>query len=422
MTTGTRILVLSSLFILAASLVGNASAMNIGIDWKQSPYLPESVFSSVTITPDASTAFAGGSQILVRNWNGSMRWGGQPGFITSMSPDGEWIVISNGITATLYNRPGQEMWSRSMGGAVRAVAVAPKAAFIVMADEMGNWITWSRNGELLNRNKTEVAKRLAIPPAGNLIVAATENGLRYYSSTLTPLWTDPREGSLDEYILISQDGSTILTYGGRRLSSLTPEGELNWQVDVSTAAINDVACSQDGSFIVVGSQDNAVRGLDRYGKIHWTVKTVQWPNAVGTSANGVVVAAGVNDGSVIILDHHGKEQTKKQFDQRIQPRTLAMSRDGTKVVVADQRYLYGLALHDTDVSETPDDTVFVAAPLNPVAKTTAPTTIPATALPEVTMPEEARPSPTTTKASPSCAWILLPAGAGALWLAGRGRN
>lgn len=422
MTTGTRILVLSSLFILAASLVGNASAMSIGIDWKQSPYLPESVFSGVTITPDASTAFAGGSQILVRNWNGSMRWGGQPGFVTAMSPDGEWIVTSNGITATLYNRSGQEMWSRSMGGAVRAVAVAPKAAFVVTTDEMGNWITWNRNGELLHRNTTEVARRLAIAPAGNLIVATTENGLRYYSSTLTPLWTDPREGSLDEYILFSADGSTILTYGGRRLSSHTTEGNRNWQVDVSPAAINDIACSQDGSFIVVGSQDNAVRGLDRYGKIHWTFKTVQWPNAVATSANGVVVAAGVNDGSVIILDHHGKEQTKKQFDLRIQPRTLAMSRDGTKLVVADQRYLYGLSLHDDSAPETPDDTVFVAAPLNPVQKTTEPTPVPTTGIPEVTMPEEARPIPTTTKASPSGAWALLPAAAGALWLAVRGRS
>ena len=422
MTTGTRILVLSTLFILATTLVGNAAAMSIGIDWKQSPYLPESVFAGVTITPDGSTTFATGSQILVRNWNGSLRWGGQPGFITAMSPDGEWIVTSSGITATLYNRSGQEMWSRSMGGAVRAVAVAPNAAFVITTDEMGNWITWNRNGEPLHRNQTDVARRLAIAPAGNLIVATTENGLRYYSSTLTPLWTDSREGTLDEYILISADGSTILTYGGRRLSSHSPDGVLNWQVDVSSAAINDVACSHDGSFIVVGSQDNAVRGLDRYGKIHWTFKAVQWPNAVATSANGVVVAAGVNDGSVIILDHHGKEQTKKQFDQRIQPRTLAMSRDGTKIVVADQRSLYGLSLHDDSVSETPDDTIFIAAPLNPVPKTTEPTPVPTTVIPEVTMPEEERPIPTTTKASPSGAWALLPAAAGSLWIVLRGRS
>lgn len=422
MTTSTRILVLSTLFILATSLVGNAAAMSIGIDWKQSPYLPESVFAGITITPDASTVFATGSQILVRNWNGSMRWGGQPGFITSMSPDGDWIVTSNGITATLYNRSGQEMWSRSMSGAVRAVAVAPNAAFVVTTDEMGNWITWNRNGELLNRNKTEVARRLAIAPAGNLIVATTENGLRYYSSMLTPLRTDSRGGALDEYIVISADGSTILTYGDRRLSSRTKEGDLNWQVDVSTAAINDVACSQDGSFIVVGSQDNTVRGLDRYGKIHWTFKTVQWANAVATSANGVVVAVGVNDGSVIILDHHGKEQTKKQFDPRIQPRTLAMSYDGTKVVVADQRYLYGLSLHDDSASGTPDEMIFIAAPLNPVQKTTEPTTVPTTVIAEVTMPEEARPIPTTTKASPSVAWALLPAAAGAFCLAARGRS
>jgi hypothetical protein len=107
---------------------------------------------------------------------------------------------------------------------------------------------------------------------------------------------------------------------------------------------------------------------------------------------------------------------------RIQPRTLAVSRDGTKVAVADQYYLYGLTYHDDSESELPEDTVFVAAPLNPVPKTTGTTAIPTTEIPEVTMPEEARPIPTTTKASPAGAWAVLPAAAGALWLAAKYRR
>ena len=116
---------------------------------------------------------------------------------------------------------------------------------------------------------------------------------------------------------------------------------------------------------------------------------------------------------------------KKKFSMRIQPRTPAVSRDGSRIAVADNQYLYGLTLHETSASETPDDTIFIAAPLNPVPATTAlttvPTTVPATEIPEVTMPEEARPTPTKTKASPVGACFVLSGIAGALWLAGKSR-
>lgn len=423
MNTGARILILSILFIIATCIIGHAAATSLGIDWKQSSYLSGSTFSGAAMTPDGDAVFAGGSQLIYRSWNDSTHWGGQAGFVASMSPDGGWVVSGSGTTATLYDKSGNQMWSRSMGGEIRAVAVAPGATFVLTTDTMGNYITWNRNGELIARNTSDLAKHVAISPKGDLIVVTTERGMRYYNSLLYPLWTDPRDGSLDDYIVISQDGGTIITAGGTRLSSHTAQGALNWQTDVPNAVVNDVACSQDCSLIVTGSQDNAVRGIDRYGKIHWTYKAVQWVNAVAVSSDGGVVAAGINDGNVIILDHNGRMQTEKKFYLRIQPQTLAVSRDGTRIAVADQQYLYGLALHETNGSETPDDTIFVAAPLNPVPKTTTPATVLTTAPPEVTMPEEARPTATaTTKASPAGAWIVLPAFAGALLIAGRYRR
>ena len=412
---------LTVFLILATCLIGTAAAMSLGIDWKESPVLAENVFSGVIITPDASTVYSGGSQLWVRSWDGNTRWGGQAGFISAMSPDGNYVVSSSGSTITMLNRTGQQLWSRNMEGQIKAVAVASNASFVISADDMGNYNSWTWNGDFIGRNKTDVVKRVAVSPTGDRVVVTTERGIRFFTSSLEPVWTDSRAGSLDDYILISADGSTIITYGGSRLSSHTRTGTLNWQADVTNTAINDVACSEDCSLIVVGSQDNTVEGIDRYGKTHWTYKLGQWANAVGTSRNGAVVAAGANDGTLVILDHNGNLETQRKFDSRIQPRSLAVSRDGTRIAVADNYYLYGLTLTGITSSDSVSDTIYVDAPLNPVKKTTV-TTI-ATTVPVAEETATATPAP--TQKSPVGMWIVLPAVAGAFCLArisGTGRK
>ncbi|MDD1685468.1 WD40 repeat domain-containing protein [Methanoregula sp.] len=422
MRTGFLNRYLAVVLLLSACLVGTAAATSLGIDWKQSPILADNVFSGVTITPDASKVFSGGSQLLVRNWEGDAHWGGQVGFIAAMSADGQYIVSSSGSTITLLNTSGSQIWSRNMDGQIKAVAVSKNGSFVISADDKGNYNSWATNGDFYGRNKTDIVKKMAIAPSGDLVVVTTDAGIRFFAPDLEPVWTDPRAGSLDDYIQIADDGSTIITAGGSRVSSHTRKGLLNWQAEVTKDTINDLACSEDCSLIVVGSQDNAVRGLDRYGKTHWTYSTGQWANAVATSRNGAVVAAGANDGTLFVFDHNGNLLTKRSFDSRIQPRTLAVSRDGSRIAVADQYYLYGLTLTGVSGSDADSDTIFVAASLNPVPKTTV-TTV-ATLVPVVTgtVLETTTATPAATKQSPVGVWIVLPAVAGAFSLVKRYRQ
>jgi len=414
MKTFFRVYLLVSGMILASFLVGTVAAVSLGVDWKQAPILTDNTFSGVTLTPNGSIVYSGGSQLLVRSWDGNFHWGGQSGFVAAMSADGNYVVTSMGNTVTLLNASGAQVWSRNMEGQVRAVAVAANGTFVISADDLGNYNSWWSNGDFSGRNKTDVVKHLAIAPSGNLVVATTDGGIRFFTPGLEPVWSDNRSGSLDEYIAISADGSTIITAGDRRLSSHTGNGELNWQADVTDAAINDVACSEDCSLIVVGSQDNTVKGIDRYGKTHWTYPTGQWTNAVGVSRSGAIIAAGANDGTLFILDHGGRLQTMRKLDGRIQVRSVAVSNDGTRVVAADLYNLYGMSLVGVTPGDTVPDTIFVAATLNPVAKTT--TVPPATMVPEVTAGADQIPLPATTKQSPAAPWVVVTALAGALYL------
>lgn len=402
--------------ILTACIVSTVSAASLGLDWKQNPLISDNRFSGVSLTPDASRVFSGGSQLLVRSWDDTFHWGGAAGFVAAMSDDGRYIAGGSGNTVTLYNRTGQQIWSRNMNGQIQSVAVSAKGSFVIASDNLGNYHSWAPNGDYYGMNKTdELVKQLAIAPTEDFFVVTTMTGMRYYSPSLKPLWTDSRQGSLDDYIVISDDGQTIITAGGTRLSSHTKAGVLNWQTEVTDAAINDLACNEDCSIIITGSQDNVIRAIDRYGKIHWEFNTGQWANAVATSRSGNVIAAGANDGTLYILDHSGSLLTKRKFDSRIQPRSLAVSGNGTRIAVADLHALYGLYLMGLDGDTS--DTTFVAAQLNPVVRT--PTLSPTTSPPEVTMPEEARPTPiavpVTTRQSPLDPGTLLPALAGSMY-------
>lgn len=393
---------------IAACLITPASAASLGVDWTQEPTHAGTVFSGVVLNPDASQIFSGGSQILVRSWDDRVHWGGAAGFNAAMSTDGTRVVTGAGNAVTLYTGNGQQCWTRNMDGEIRAVAVSANGSLVVAADDRGNYHSWTPSGDYIAMNRTtDRVRRIAIAPEGDFFAVTTDAGMRYYSPALKPLWTDSREGGLDEYIFISADGETVISAGGTRLSSHTATGTLSWQADVAKAAINDVACNRDCSIIVTASQDNTVRAIDRYGKIHWHFDTGQWPNAVASSRKGDVIAAGANDGTLYILDHGGSLITKRKFESRIQPRTLAISSDGTRVVTADQNALYGLSL--TGINGDTSDTIFVSALSSPTITATAVTS--ATITPEITIPEEIAPKetaiPPPTHQSPAGIGVIL---------------
>jgi WD40 repeat protein len=133
-------------------------------------------------------------------------------------------------------------------------------------------------------------------------------------------------------------------------------------------------CSSDCSAIIVCGQDKEVVAIDRYGTVRWKYPAGQWVNAVGVSWDASVIAAGGIDRTLTVLDRSGSVITTKKTDAIIQPRSIAVSSDGRRIVVADQKNLYGFSLIGDavapDISET-----YTIAPLNPVP-TTNPTTVP----------------------------------------------
>jgi WD40 repeat protein len=348
MKQGLRISLTVLGMLILACLCGTAAASSLGTEWKERPY-SDGPFSGVKFTTNGSFVYAGGEQLMLRSWDGHKKWGGKAGTYAAMSEDGGYVVQGVGQSIILMDQTMVEQWTRNMDGQVKALAISKNATFIITADDKGNYNAWALNGDFYGRTKDDVVKKLALSPTENIVVATTEAGLRIYSPVLVPIWSDNKSSSLDNYILISQDGKTIITAGANRLSSHTSTGGVNWVVNPTKNEIIDMACNYDCSVIILGSQDGTVQAVDRYGKTRWTYDAGQWVNAVAVSPDATVIAAGGLDGTVYLFDRAGRMTTQKKMDSNIRPRSLAVSRDGTRIAVADQNQLYGLTvLGDAD--------------------------------------------------------------------------
>jgi WD40 repeat protein len=397
MAEGFRVFRVLAALLIVSCMAGVVTAASIGTEWKERVQLDGSSYRNVMMTSDGSRVFAGGTQLYVRNWDGEKQWTGRSGYIATMSADGNYVVFGLGNSLMLLNKDGVEDWTRNMDGEVRAVAISGNGSYIVSADDRGNLNTWDVNGNLYGRNKTDTIKQIAVSPLDTLVVATTDSGLKFFTPALDPVWSDTKNGSVDTEIIFSSDGSTIITSGGKRVSSHTNTGKLNWMKDITKNAIIGTACSYDCSVIVVGSQDSNVRAIDRYGVIHWTYPVEQWVNSVAVSRDGnVIVAAGI-DKTLHVLDLGGNVQARKTMNSIIHPRSIAISADGRRIAVADEYALNGFTLTpDTDGigQETviPLTTRYTYTP-TPVPTTgttvieTPVTSVPVTAVPVTTTPK-----------------------------------
>ncbi|OPY36019.1 MAG: hypothetical protein A4E34_00423 [Methanoregula sp. PtaU1.Bin006] len=393
MKTGNMVRLLLLCIVLAGGLAVTAGAAILKTDWKErapeeGPYL------GIITLPDASLIYAGGSSIYIRSWDYTIHWGYRPAQAAALSLDGNRVVLGEGNKVAVYDKNGVENWTRNMDGYVKAVAVSPDGSSVIAADDKGNYISWNRYGDYVARTMNATAHSLTYSPVSDLIVATTDSGLRFFNRKLEVEWYDNRTESSDRFVCIANDGSTIITAGSREAASYRNDGMLTWRSELTKEPIIDMDCSSDCSVIVLGGQDKEVVVLDRKGTVRWKFRTGQWVNAVSVSRDGSVIASGGIDRNLTVFDRSGSILTWKKTDDIIQPRSVAVSSDGRKIVVADQRNIYGFTvLGDFAVPEitipSVQDTFTVVPTTNPApvptttVTTAAMTTVPATPSPAV---------------------------------------
>jgi len=398
MRTAFLYLVMIAGIVCFSGITGTVSGAALGLDWRV-PSPDGLPLAGITLSSDGSRVFAGGNQMLVISSQGKVLWGGWAGTVAAMSADGNFVATAVGDRLRLLDRSGVELWTRMMGAPIHLVAISRNGSLIMVIDDRGVYRLWNRSGEGGGIVVMEPAKNVAFSPTGNLVVVVSESGLRYITPGKNMTWSDNTSGTLDQYIAIPVDGSTIYTAGGNRVSSHTSDGSLNWMRDATSEHITDLACSGDGRTIVLGSQDKTVYVLDRQGNIIGRYLTGQWVNAVGVSYDGSVIAAGSIDRYLSVFSRDGTLLGKARTDQIIQPRSVAVSSSGRMIVVADETTVYGYSLGpDPEIIPV---TIIPTAATFPVL-TTVPDS-PATTPPPQS-PRPTAPVPETTPAAGPTTW------------------
>jgi hypothetical protein len=412
-----RIYLVIAGFLLVMSLTGIVTAASLAKTWtERTP--ADTPFSGVMFSKDGSTVYAGGSQVFVRSWDGENRWWGWNGKIASMSADGNYVISATDRSIYLINKSGVQLWVVGTNTPVRAVAISNDGSLIVGADDSGNIFSWGTKDESRGTIKTDIVKQAAISPSGSFIVVTTEAGISYFTGItdftpqLTQIWVDNKSGSLESFIEISADSSTVITSGDNRISSHTNRGVLNWREEVTQNAIIDMACSDDCTTIVLGSQDGNVLVLNQLGQVQWKYPTGSWINSVGVSGDGSIIVAGTLDRNLYILNQAGQLLANTKIETVIQPRSVAVSRDGKRIVVADQIALYGFELRG--LPEVTSQVTFTPEPLYTATSSTLVPTI--TTLPKTPPPTTTVPVTTSTPKSTLNPCLAIAALSGLLFI------
>jgi LPXTG-motif cell wall-anchored protein len=312
-----------------------------------------------------------------------------------MSSDGNYIVSALNDNVRTFNRTGNVIWNRITGSPFRAVAVSSDGSLVIAADDRGYLRSWTIDGKSLGvDNETDQVKQIDISPSQSLVVVSTEDSLKVFSPEMNLIWEKKSFGDRDSFIAFSADSSTLILAGENQVSSYTTKGLLNWEKEITNNFIIDMACSDDCSTIVLGSQDGNVWVLNKEGQIQWKYPAGTWVNSVGVSRDGSVIVAGALDGTVYILDKNRNLLAQTKTDSAIQQRSIAVNRDGTRIVVIAEHTMYGYNF-DYNLAGIPEATyteIPVRTTLPPYTittpvpvKTTRPITVPSpkgTTLPE----------------------------------------
>lgn len=177
-------------------------------------------------------ALSGGKLYFFVRENQEPMWFAEVGTMAqsiSMTPDGKFIAVEGGYKVHFFNNQGNELWSNHL---------------------FDEWV-----GVLTSTDVEEVA----ISSDGNYVAAVGSYVVNLFSSTGTRVWYaygNPSDPGTVRRVAISGDGSRVVV-GGRdgKINLFDRNGKWLTTKSVSSYGIQDVAISEDGTYVLAIASD-----------------------------------------------------------------------------------------------------------------------------------------------------------------------
>lgn len=339
------------LLCLAAPAMGAITPLWIEAGSKSSE------LSGVIISADGSTIIAGGDQLISLMPDGRRRWSVWSGTCLDISSDGDYILASKGPVLRLISSGGDLIWEKSMDITVTDLSMAPDLS-VIAATGRGTVRIMDSKGETIASNATMSINHLRVMPSGDRILLSTSKNVQLSDLTLLSEWSDT--SSTQDLIAVAPDGSSFVTATYNRVRMYTGRGDLLWDKKFSGGNARALAYSRDRSTIVVGMDDNTLQVLDRNGMQLFTANDASnWITCVAVSDNGNTIAAGSLDKKLYVYNHAGTRLGTFTTQGAITFNSVAVTGDGSLIVVVDGSAVYGFSRSQFAPNETPEDTITV---------------------------------------------------------------
>ena len=252
--------------------------------------------------------------------------------------DGSLIAIgSDDGDLRVVRRDGSPLASLpGHAGDVQAVAWSPDGAWLVTGDDHGNLLLWPKGqgpGKKLETGPSAIGavtfsesgrEVIAGDHAGNIWMWTLTTGARRATATGTDIvaaWSDGER-------LISADVEGVVRTWTATAAALVPERSVATQLKTKRAVF-----AAHGAWVVLGGVGGAVTrvegtNIETLGLHHAQVRSL------AISPDGAWIAAGGDDGSLVIRDRSGaRTLTLRGHDGRI--RHLAFAREGLVLLSSD---------------------------------------------------------------------------------------
>ncbi len=279
-----------------------------------------------------------------------------------ISFDGSTIAVGAGSTLSLFDKNGQELWSKPIGGRIQGVGLSPEGSHIgVAADKL---YLFDREGNLLWTEKSNnfPYHDVALSSNASNIAGACDDGMIYVFDPEQEVLWNASLGADCYGIAISNDGKFIAAGCGDQGVYLLLNGEGTLWSYGTGRAVASIGMSPTGGYIVAGSLDRCVYFSTRGGDHLWKYPTSLPIHGVAVASNQGGVAAGSGD-TVYLFTNDGKITWKYRVGSPIED--LEISADGSVVAVGtgiggNSLYLFtnDQALLGGNTTETDDDQEF----------------------------------------------------------------
>ncbi len=192
------------------------------------------------------------------------------------------------------------------------------------------------------------------------ILLTTNKNIQISNRTLLPIWSDTN--SSQNLVEIAGDGSSFVTATDSRFRMYSGDGDLLWDKKFAGGNAQALAYSRDGSTIVIGMDDSSVHVINRYGTELFSAAAENWITSVAVSDDGNTIAFGSMDKKVYVYNHAGAKLGFFPTKSPIRYNSVAVTADGSLIVVVDDSAVYGLSRASFIPAPTGEETIVETTP------------------------------------------------------------